>query len=70
MDETLKPLTHARAVEDEQFVIDTPSARERHGIPPGQWRTPIDRAATPAQRARYEIGGGGIGASGRRASTR
>ena len=23
-------------------MIDTPSARERHGIPPGQWRTPID----------------------------
>ena len=52
MDETLKPLTHARAVEDEQFVIDTPSARERHGIPPGDWRTPIDRAATPARGVR------------------
>jgi ferredoxin len=44
LDETLKPLTHTRAVEDEQFVIDTPGARERHGIPPGEWRTPIDRA--------------------------
>jgi ferredoxin len=45
LDETLKPLTHARAVEDEQFVIDTPGARERHGIPPGEWRTPVDRVS-------------------------
>jgi ferredoxin/putative sterol carrier protein len=44
LDETLKPLTHTRAVEDAQFVLDTPSARARHGIPPGEWRTPIDRA--------------------------
>jgi ferredoxin len=42
LDGTLKPLTWTRAVADEQFVIDTPSARERHGIPPGRWRTPID----------------------------
>jgi ferredoxin len=46
VDETLKPLTHQRGVEDEQFVIDTPGARERHGIPPGEWRTPVDRAST------------------------
>ena len=45
LDETLKPLTHTRTVEDAQFVIDTPSARERHGIPPGEWRTPVDRAS-------------------------
>jgi ferredoxin/putative sterol carrier protein len=45
LDETLKPLTYTRAVEDEQFVIDTPGARERHGIPPGEWRTPVDRTS-------------------------
>jgi epoxyqueuosine reductase QueG/putative sterol carrier protein len=45
LDETLKPLTHSRRIEDAQFVIDTPGARERHGIPPGEWRTPIDRAS-------------------------
>jgi ferredoxin len=44
LDETLKPLTHTRTIEDAQFVLDTPSARTRHGIPPGEWRTPIDRA--------------------------
>src|SRR5262249_42297803 len=49
LDETLKPLTVTRAAEDTQFVIDTPTARERHGIPPGEWRTPVDRA--PAGRA-------------------
>ncbi len=42
VDEVLKPLTRARGVEDEQFVIDTPGARAKHGIAPGQWRTPID----------------------------
>src|SRR5262249_28183864 len=45
LDETLKPLARTRAEEDTQFVIDTPTARERHGIPPGQWRTPIDRSS-------------------------
>ncbi|HXJ33394.1 MAG TPA: SCP2 sterol-binding domain-containing protein [Candidatus Eisenbacteria bacterium] len=44
LDETLKPLTHTRGVEDAQFVLDTPSARARYDIPPGEWRTPIDRA--------------------------
>lgn len=44
IDETLKPLTHTRGIEDTQFVIDTPSARAAHDIPPGEWRTPIDRA--------------------------
>jgi epoxyqueuosine reductase QueG len=43
LDETLKPLTHTRAVEDAQFVIDTPGARAAHDIPPGEWRTPVDR---------------------------
>ena len=42
LDEQLKPLRQSRAVVDEQFVIDTPSAREKHGIPPGEWRTPPD----------------------------
>lgn len=42
IDEQVKPLTHARAVADAQFVIDTPGARARYGIPPGEWRTPPD----------------------------
>jgi epoxyqueuosine reductase QueG len=50
LDETLKPLTHTRAVEDTQFVIDSPAARELHGIPPGEWRTPIDRASSASAR--------------------
>jgi ferredoxin/putative sterol carrier protein len=45
LDETLKPLTHTRRVEEQQFVIDTPRARATHGIPPGEWRTPADPAA-------------------------
>jgi epoxyqueuosine reductase QueG/putative sterol carrier protein len=49
LDETLKPLTHARLHEEEQFVIDTPSARERWDIPPGEWRTRLD-PAVPAAR--------------------
>jgi epoxyqueuosine reductase QueG len=52
LDETLKPLTHTRAIEDEQFVIDTPGARARHGIPPGEWRTPIDRTGANARGVR------------------
>lgn len=40
--ETLKPLSHARREVEERFVIDTPSAREKHGIPPGRYRTPPD----------------------------
>jgi len=52
VDETLKPLTYTRAVEDEQFVIDTPSAREQYGIPPGEWRTPVDRRARSAEGVR------------------
>jgi epoxyqueuosine reductase QueG/putative sterol carrier protein len=42
MKETLKPLTHTRSVAEQQFVIDTPSARERYGIPPGRYRTEPD----------------------------
>jgi epoxyqueuosine reductase QueG/putative sterol carrier protein len=52
VDETLKPLTHTRAVEDEQFVIDSPAMREKHGIPPGEWRTPVDRARDSARGVR------------------
>jgi epoxyqueuosine reductase QueG/putative sterol carrier protein len=52
LDETLKPLTYTRAVEDAQFVIDTPGARERLDVPPGEWRTPIDRAGQSAAGAR------------------
>ena len=33
-------------------MIDTPSARERYGIPPGEWRTPVDRRARSAQGVR------------------
>jgi epoxyqueuosine reductase QueG/putative sterol carrier protein len=40
--DTLKPLTHVRREADEHFIIDTPSAREKHGIPPGEYRTPPD----------------------------
>ncbi len=40
--DTLKPLTYVRREADEHFVIDTPSAREKHGIPPGAYRTPPD----------------------------
>lgn len=49
LDSQLKPLKHTRFVADEQFVIDTPSAREKYGIPPGEWRTPPDRGR-PSQR--------------------
>jgi len=48
--ETLKPLTYVRVEVEERFVIDTPSARERYGIPPGRYRTPSDRSK-PGQRA-------------------
>lgn len=41
-DSQLTPLTHTRTDVEQQFVIDTPSARERYGIPPGEWRTPVD----------------------------
>src|SRR5690242_17831353 len=47
--ETLRPLTYARAEVEQRFVIDTPSARERYGIPPGRYRTPPDRTR-PGQR--------------------
>jgi epoxyqueuosine reductase QueG len=49
LDHNLKPLSRTRSEKDEQFVIDTASARETHGIPPGQWRTAPDRA-TPSAR--------------------
>jgi epoxyqueuosine reductase QueG len=52
LDETLKPLTYTRAVEDAQFVIDTPAARERLDVEPGEWRTRIDRAGNSAAGAR------------------
>jgi epoxyqueuosine reductase QueG len=42
LDETLKPLTRVRREVEEQFVIDTPGAREKYGIPPGEWRTKKD----------------------------
>ena len=52
LDETLKPLTYTRTHEEEQFVIDTPSARERYDIPPGEWRTPLDPTAPASQTVR------------------
>lgn len=42
LDRQLKPLVHTRFVSDQQFVIDTPTARKKHGIPPGEWRTAPD----------------------------
>jgi epoxyqueuosine reductase QueG/putative sterol carrier protein len=44
LDDILKPLSRTRAEEEERFVIDTPSAREKYGIPPGRWRTQPDPA--------------------------
>ncbi|MFQ5477826.1 MAG: SCP2 sterol-binding domain-containing protein [Candidatus Binatia bacterium] len=44
LDETLKPLATARLQEEQRFVIDTPTARRKYGIPPGEWRTPADPA--------------------------
>ena len=52
VEHTLKPLTHTRRVVDEQFVIDTPSAREAFDIPPGEWRTPTDRTLPTARGVR------------------
>jgi len=49
LDETLKPLTYTRRQSDQQFVIDTPSARRKYGIPPGHWRSTPDPAG-PASR--------------------
>ena len=49
---TLKPLTDTRRHLEEQFVIDTPMAREELGIPPGQWRTPLDTARPSARGVR------------------
>jgi len=44
LSDVLKPLARTRSVEEEQFVIDTPSARRKYDIPPGQWRTQNDPA--------------------------
>jgi ferredoxin len=49
---TLKPLTHTRREVEEQFVIDTPQAREALGIPPGEWRTPVDTTKPSARGTR------------------
>lgn len=51
-DHRLQPLMHTREIVDEQFVIDTPSARERFNIPPGEWRTPPDRTRPTQQGVR------------------
>jgi epoxyqueuosine reductase QueG/putative sterol carrier protein len=52
LENTLKPLTHTRTVVDEHFVIDSPGAREKHDIPPGEWRTPPDRTRPSARGVR------------------
>jgi ferredoxin len=52
LDDTLKPLTHTRRHVEEQFVIDTPTARETLGIPPGEWRTPVDTSRPSARGVR------------------
>jgi len=49
---TLKPLTYTRREVDEQFVIDTPEARDALGIPPGRWRTPVDTTRPTARGTR------------------
>lgn len=38
----MMPLKRTRGEIEQRFVIDTPSAREKYGIPPGEWRTPPD----------------------------
>jgi epoxyqueuosine reductase QueG/putative sterol carrier protein len=50
--EFLKPLTYTRSEVEEQFVIDTPTVREKLGIPPGEWRTPKDPARPGQQGVR------------------
>jgi ferredoxin len=40
--DVLKPLTHTRLEAEQRFVIDTPSARERYDMPPGEYRTRPD----------------------------
>lgn len=49
---TLKPLAHTRRAVEEQFVIDTPSARKAFDIPPGEWRTPPDTTRPTARGVR------------------
>ena len=52
LDETLKPLTQCRSHDEEQFVIDTPSARRKYGIEPGSWRTPTHAGRPVSQTVR------------------
>lgn len=52
LDETLKPLTRTRRDVEEQFVIDTPNARARYEIPPGEWRTRLDPDAPASKTVR------------------
>lgn len=52
VDHTMKPLARTRSEVDEQFVIDTPSVRDRLAIPPGRWRTPPDEARPSARGVR------------------
>jgi epoxyqueuosine reductase QueG/putative sterol carrier protein len=52
LDETLKPLSHTRAHEDEQFVIDTPSARDRRGLTPRRGGTTPDAGSPVARTTR------------------
>jgi len=52
--DTLKPLTYTRAEVEEQFVIDTPSAREKYGIAPGRYRTEPD-ITRPGQRGMVRL---------------
>jgi epoxyqueuosine reductase QueG len=52
--ETLRPLTHTRREVEQRFVIDTPSARERHAIAPGSYRTPPD-VSRPGRRGMVRL---------------
>ncbi|HYB97903.1 MAG TPA: SCP2 sterol-binding domain-containing protein [Candidatus Limnocylindrales bacterium] len=52
LEETLKPLTQCRSRDEEQFVIDTPAARAKYDIAPGQWRTPTHAGKPVSQTVR------------------
>lgn len=46
--EIVKPLTHTRGTVEEQFIVDTPSVRDAHDIPPGKYRSK-ENVTTPGR---------------------
>jgi epoxyqueuosine reductase QueG len=52
--EHLRPLTYTRKHVEEQFVIDTPAAREKFNIAPGEYRTRHD-ASKPGQQGMVRL---------------